>query len=166
MQIQKCPNLHQLRRSSIVRIQIQGPLDDVSTGAASLVIFRLLAFAENLDGGKSSDLHTENTSTASVLWVHCPGLPINIQALFTTWTTLSVVQNGTNADGKYAWRQLQQTRRRVSVKPNWVNLERSKMSQDKMGSSYLEEQLLVTHGRDLGIKNSETRTRKTDVKCE
>lgn len=34
------------------------------------------------------------------------------------------------------------------------------------GLPVLEEQLLVTHGRDLGIKNSETRTRKTDVKCE
>lgn len=65
----KCTDLQQLRRRGVVREQLQSPLDDVTTGAASLVVFGLLAFAENLDGGKSSDLDTQNTYIASVLWI-------------------------------------------------------------------------------------------------
>lgn len=61
MQIHGCTDLQQFRRRGVVREQIQSPLDDVTTGAASLVVFRLLAFAENLDGGKSSDLHRKHT---------------------------------------------------------------------------------------------------------
>lgn len=53
-----CTDLQQFRSRSVVGEQIQTPLDDVAAGATSLVIFGLLTFAENLDGGESSDLHT------------------------------------------------------------------------------------------------------------
>lgn len=60
MRIHERTDLQQLRRRGIVREQVQSPLNDVTTGAAALVVFRLLAFAEDLDGGESSDLHAED----------------------------------------------------------------------------------------------------------
>lgn len=56
MDTAKRTDLQQLRSSGVVREQIHGPLDDVTTGAPPLEVLGLLAFAENLDGGKSSDL--------------------------------------------------------------------------------------------------------------
>lgn len=52
----KHTDLQQFWSRSVVRKQIQSLLDDVTTGAPSLVVFWLLPFAENLDGGKSTDL--------------------------------------------------------------------------------------------------------------
>lgn len=49
-------DLHQLGGRGVVGEQVQGPGDDVATGAPPLVVFGLLAFAEDLDGGESSDL--------------------------------------------------------------------------------------------------------------
>lgn len=61
-------DLHQLRSRSVVRKQIQSLLDDVSTGTTSLVVLRLLTFAENLDGGKSTDLNRRNFSLNKQIW--------------------------------------------------------------------------------------------------
>lgn len=52
-------DLHQLGGRGVIRKQIQGPGDDVTAGAPALVVFWLLPFAEDLDGGESSDLGQE-----------------------------------------------------------------------------------------------------------
>lgn len=54
--IQVRTDLHQLGGRGVVGEQIQGPGNDVAAGAPPLVVFGLLAFAEDLDGGESSDL--------------------------------------------------------------------------------------------------------------
>lgn len=68
MKTQMHTDLQQLRRRGVVREQIQGPGDDVTTRAAALVVLRLLPFAENLDGGKSSDLQ-QGAYIDSILWI-------------------------------------------------------------------------------------------------
>lgn len=60
-------DLQQLRRRCVVREQIHSPLNDVTTGAAALVVLWLLTFAEDLDSGESTDLHAQNTHTLSSL---------------------------------------------------------------------------------------------------
>lgn len=54
--IQVRTDLHHLGGRGVVGEEIQGPGDDVAAGAPPLVVFGLLAFAEDLDGGESSDL--------------------------------------------------------------------------------------------------------------
>lgn len=49
-------DLRELGGRGVVGEQIQGPGDDVAAGAPPLVVLGLLAFAEDLDGGESSDL--------------------------------------------------------------------------------------------------------------
>lgn len=56
-------DLQQFWRSSIVRKQIQSLLNNVTAGATSLVVFWLLTFAENLDGGKPTDLQRNDYQT-------------------------------------------------------------------------------------------------------
>lgn len=57
----KRTDLQEFRSRGVIREEIQSPLNDVGAGAASLVVFRLLPFAEDLDGGESSDLHKAQT---------------------------------------------------------------------------------------------------------
>lgn len=60
-QAEKRTDLQEFRSRGVIGEQIQSPLNDVGAGAASLVVFRLLPFAEDLDGGKTSDLHKAHT---------------------------------------------------------------------------------------------------------
>lgn len=55
-QAEKHTDLQELGSRGVVREQIQSLLDDVAAGPASLVVFRLLPFTEDLDGGESTDL--------------------------------------------------------------------------------------------------------------
>lgn len=57
--------LQEFGSRGVVGEQIQSPLDDVGAGAASLVVFGLLPFAEDLDGGEPSDLHAEGAKANS-----------------------------------------------------------------------------------------------------
>lgn len=66
-----------------------------------------------------------------------------------------------DAGRKFAWKKLKRTWKRVNVTQNGIilNRRRTLTSQDKMRSLYLKEMLLLSHGRELGMK-SLTWTRK------